>query len=181
MTERFKKIIKIVLWNENGSTACGYVNDPNDNGGETVSGITRKNHPELKIWENIDTRPTERAKKVYRPTFEEWEEIYNVYYRKYWKKIQGDSFKDELLSLHVFDMAVNSGVYNASKLLQRVLGVPTDGIIGERTLTVANMRKDTVSLYIRERKRFYNEAAKARANSKFLKGWLRRVDKCVLE
>lgn len=181
MTERFKKFIQTVLFNENGSTACGYVNDPMDNGGETVSGITRKNHPNLKIWEKLDTRTSERGKKVYRPSTEEWDEIHQIYYTNYYKKVNADSFNDEELALHVFDMAVNSGVYNASRMLQRVLGVPTDGMIGQRTLTTANMRKDTLQNFKDERKRYYNELARKKSNQKFLKGWLKRIENCVIE
>ena len=32
----------------------GYVNNPNDKGGETYMGITRKNHSKLKMWKLID-------------------------------------------------------------------------------------------------------------------------------
>jgi lysozyme family protein len=34
----------------------------------------------------------------------------------------------------VFDLAVNSGPGRAAKMLQRVLGVPEDGMIGPKTL-----------------------------------------------
>ena len=32
----------------------GYVNDKDDKGGETFMGITRKNHPNLKMWDIVD-------------------------------------------------------------------------------------------------------------------------------
>ena len=95
--------------------------------------------------------------------------------------MNADSFNDEELALQVFDMAVNSGVYNASRMLQRVLGVPTDGMIGQRTLTTANMRKDTLQHFKDERKRYYNELARKKSNQKFLKGWLKRIENCQIE
>ena len=42
----------------------GYVNDPDDNGGETFMGITRKNHPNCKMWIVID-----EYKKKYSSTY----------------------------------------------------------------------------------------------------------------
>ena len=60
MSDRFFKLIKIVVKFENGSSACGYVNDSDDNGGETVSGICRKNYPNLNIWPSLDEKDTLR-------------------------------------------------------------------------------------------------------------------------
>ena len=36
------------------SAEGGYVNDPNDKGGETYMGISRRAHPTSKIWTYID-------------------------------------------------------------------------------------------------------------------------------
>ena len=56
MNENFELFIRIILRNECGS-GNGYVNDKDDSGGETIYGITRRNHPELKIWNSIDQLP----------------------------------------------------------------------------------------------------------------------------
>ena len=175
MSERFFKLIKIVLKFENGSSACGYVNDPDDKGGETVC---RKNHPYLKIWTSLDEKDTLRKKQLYRPSDEEWNEIYNIYHRDYYRRIQGDYYNDTDLALNVFDMAVNSGVVNAIKMLQRLLHINVDGIVGKQTITTANNKNGVCEAYRNERRNYYRTIARKGNNSKFLKGWLNRVDNC---
>ena len=178
MSERFFKLIKIVLIFENGSSACGYVKDPNDNGGETVSGICRKNYPNLKIWASLDEKDTLRKKQLYRPSDKEWDEIYNIYHKEYYRKIQGDYYNDTDLALNVFDMSVNSGVVNAIKMLQRLLHINVDGIVGKQTITTANNKTGVCEAYRNERRKYYMTIARKGNNSRFLKGWLNRVDNC---
>lgn len=178
MSERFFKLIKIVLKFENGSSSCGYVNDPDDKGGETVSGICRKNYPNLKIWKSLDEKDTLRKKQLYRPSDEEWDEIYAIYYKEYYKRIQGDYYNDTDLALNVFDMAVHSGALNAIKMLQRLLHINVDGIVGKQTITTANNKKGVFEAYRNERRNYYRTIARKGNNSKFLKGWLNRVDNC---
>lgn len=176
MDERFRKLIKVVLKNECGN-GNGYVNDKDDSGGETVYGITRRNHPEFKIWNSIDQLPTVREKKAYRANNEEMEEVKMIYYRKYYLKLQCDYFSDDSLSLQLFDMGVNAGVSTAAKLLQEVLGVTKDGIVGEQTITTANLKRNVTEAYKERRKEYYMAVSKKGNNAKYLKGWLRRVDK----
>lgn len=178
MSERFFKLIKIVLKFENGSSSCGYVNDHDDKGEETVSGICRKNHPNLKIWKSLDEKDTIRKKQLYRPSDEEWDEIYDIYHKEYYIRIQGDYYNDTDLALNVFDMAVNSGAVNAIKMLQRLLHINIDGIVGKQTITTANNKKGVCEAYMNERRNYYRTIARKGNNSKFLKGWLNRVDNC---
>lgn len=178
MTDRFLQLIKIVLKNENGSSKCGYVNIDGDNGGETVSGICRKLYPHLSIWKSLDDKDTLRKKQLYSPTEEEWEEIYNIYYRSYYKKVQGEYYNDINLALNVFDMAVNSGVGNAVKMLQRLLHINVDGIAGEQTVRTANNKKGVLEAYKQARVDYYTKISNRGSNKKFLKGWLNRVDNC---
>lgn len=178
MSERFLKFIKIVLKFENGSSACGYVNDPDDKGGETVSGICRKNYPNLKIWKSLDEKDTLRKKQLYKPSEKEWNEIYATYHKEYYRKIQGDYYNDENLALNVFDMAVNSGALNAIKMLQRLLHINVDGIVGKQTIKTSNNKKGVCEAYRNERRNYYKTIARKGRNSKFLKGWLKRVDDC---
>lgn len=176
MDERFRKLIKVVLKNECGN-GNGYVNDKDDKGGETIYGITRRNHPELKIWNSIDQLPTIREKKAYRANKVEMEAVEMIYYRKYYRKLQCDYFDDDCLSLQLFDMGVNAGVSTAAKLLQEVLGVTKDGIVGEQTITTANLKRNVTEAYKERRKEYYMAVSKKGNNAKYLKGWLRRVDK----
>lgn len=72
----------------------GYVNDPNDPGGETKYGISKRAHPHLDI-QNLT--PADAAL---------------VYFRDYWSKC-GCSELDYPLNIVVFDSAVNCGVSKA--------------------------------------------------------------------
>lgn len=92
----------------------GYVNDPNDPGGETKYGISKRSYPHLDI-PNI--------------TLEQAEQIYLT---DYWQKA-GCDLCPAALAIIQFDCAVNNGVGQAVRLLQQGLGVAADGIIGPQT------------------------------------------------
>lgn len=97
----------------------GYVNDPNDSGGQTKYGISKKAYPDL----DIKNLTIAQAMEIYR--------------KDYWDRCKCDYIPDAL-SVAVFDFAVNSGVKTAIKKLQIALGVKADGIIGNQTLGACN-------------------------------------------
>ena len=57
---------------------------------------------------------------------------------KFWDRIKGDHIHDQQLATFFFDGAVNHGAYGGTKLMQEVLGVDDDGIVGAKTLTALN-------------------------------------------
>jgi lysozyme family protein len=178
MTNRFLKFIKVVKKLENGSTVNGYVNDPVDAGGETVSGVTRKNYPSIKIWQSLDKLDI-AAKKRYEPTEEEWKEIDQVFYTNYYVPLKIENFTNEQLALQVFDTGINAGINRSARILQEVSKVTQDGIIGINTLTAANSNPNTLELFKERRKSFYNNLVVSKpSNQRFIKGWLNRVDNC---
>jgi lysozyme family protein len=132
-----------------------YVNDKNDPGGETYYGISQRAYPE----ENIADMTMERAKFLYK--------------RDYWDKVHGDQLPSGLNHL-VFDCAVNQGVTNAIKLLQKSLGVAQDGICGKDTLSAAQKRysKELCAIFMADRALRYMGTAQA---DHFLRGWLKRL------
>lgn len=97
----------------------GYVNDPNDSGGVTKYGISKKAYPDL----DIKNLTIAQAMEIYR--------------KDYWDRCKCEYIPDAL-SVAVFDFAVNSGVKTAIKKLQIALGVKADGIIGNQTLGACN-------------------------------------------
>ncbi|TRC64619.1 hypothetical protein FEA35_00180, partial [Mannheimia haemolytica] len=69
---------------------------------------------------------------------------------------------------------VNHGFGNASRMLQRAVGVADDGIIGNITLQAINAKSesDLLMLFNAERLKFYT---KLRNFPTFGKGWVNRV------
>lgn len=144
----FVKSVDIVLQKEGG-----YVNDPKDPGGETKYGISKRSYPDVDIKNlNID-----KAKQIY--------------YNDYWLSVKADKLPYQV-ALCVFDSAVNLGVDRTVKIMQEVLGVTSDGIIGPITL---NAMKEASPLdcitFSMERQLFYQSL---NTFKRFGKGWTKR-------
>ncbi len=98
-----------------------------------------------------------------------------IYYNLYWKNIQGDFIRSQDLANIFFDGHVNHG-RTGIRLMQRVLGVSDDGIVGPITLNALNS-SDTGKTYVayrRTREAFYRQLATG-SQAQFLNGWLRRL------
>ena len=148
---RFEKFIPIILANEGGLS-----DNVNDKGGLTKYGISQKAYP------NLDIRNLTKSKAE------------DIYKSDYYDRCMCDLIEDELLALHLFDFAVNAGVVRAIKLLQTILIVKPDGIIGEKTIDAANSG-NWANSFISARKKYYKHISTGR-NIVFLKGWINRVD-----
>lgn len=86
----FERAFDIVVGAEGG-----YVNDPQDPGGETNFGISKRSYPTVDI-KNL-TLPQAR----------------DIYLRDYWRKAGCDSLASEAMGILIFDCAVNQGVARA--------------------------------------------------------------------
>lgn len=158
--EVFNKCIPIILKHEGG-----YVDDPDDLGGETNFGICKKSYPDL----DIKNLTIDQAKKIY--------------YEDYWFPMRLYNITNDELVLHVFDHGINAGIRTSLKMLQRVVGVDQDGYIGNQTLkAISNFNGDIVQAFKNARIQYYNDIVAHRpANAKFLKGWLHRIETCKFE
>lgn len=96
----------------------GYVNDPNDPGGETKYGISKAAYPNVDI-KNLTP-----------------EQAQFYYFRDYWTPLSCDKLSQPL-DLYVFDAGVNQGIHHAKVMLQEVCHVTVDGEIGPQTLQAA--------------------------------------------
>lgn len=180
MNDKFKKMFDISMKFEKGNLVNGYVKDKDDACGETIYGITRKNFPNLKVWSSLDKLNGIVAKRGYKIPQDEMEEIENVYFKNFYKKVNIEAFKDSALGMQVFDWAINSGVTTAVKALQRMMHITVDGICGAQTVTTANVRH-TLSVredYRKARIAYYNEISRKGNNKKYLKGWIKRAETC---
>lgn len=145
----------------------GYVNDPDDPGGETKFGISKRAYPYV----DIKALTREQAAAIYR--------------RDYWTAVGLDSVADTdgsdrpLFAIAVFDTAVNLGPLRAKKIAQQAAGTTPDGIWGPLTRKAFRERSDEllVEMLCFYRRQAYRDIVERRpASGKFLKGWMRRVD-----
>lgn len=116
----FKEAFEKVVFNEGG-----YVNDPDDAGGETYMGISRKHHPNAIIWKHVDkiTAKYKTAKTITKYLKQNTEltlEIESIYKSDYWAKFNLDKEKSQRLANQIFDSAVNCGVSATLKRINRV-------------------------------------------------------------
>ena len=151
----FNEIIEVVLQHEGG-----YVNDPNDLGGETNWGITKRFYPDVDI-KNL-TR----------------EEAKTIYHIDYWRRSKCDEVPPQLRHIY-FDMTINFGKSGAVKVLQRAANaknkekIDVDGGIGLATLkAIQNLELERVRAY--RVLRFANLVIKKPEQERFWFGWYRR-------
>lgn len=107
-----------------------YSNDPDDAGGETYKGISRKANPNWDGWISIDAikkaHPT-TFKGILKKTPELEKKVQDLYKDKYWNCFELDDVPSQLVAEQMFDTAVNQGQTAAIKFAQRVLDLRETG------------------------------------------------------
>lgn len=146
----------------------GFSNHPLDKGGATNLGVTQ--HVYDKYRDNINL-PRRSVRDIERS------EIFVIYWKGYWVPPKCGELPTPL-NLFVFDCSVLQGPSRAIKILQGILGVDVDGIIGSKTLE-AIKKMDTKSVclsYLSARGKHFDDIVR---NDKdqvvFLKGWMNRL------
>ena len=157
----------------------GYVNDPDDSGGETYKGVARAKHKDWTGWAIIDAAKNDSAFSKNLHNNEKLNEaIQGFYYKKFWSPIKATDIQSQLVADSIFDFGVNAGVKTSAKLAQKVVGVVQDGQIGPITLKVLNSFNEDhfLSAFTVEKIRRYLEIIKLRpVTKKYLHGWIRRA------
>ena len=136
-----------------------YADHPADPGGKTRFGITEAVARTAGYRGDMRELPLDLAKRIYR--------------EEYWNAVRADELPAGI-RLVMFDAAVNSGVGQAVRWLQRAVGVTDDGVIGPRTLAaVGALSADSVRMRVlAQRLRFMAGLPNWPA---FSRGWARRV------
>lgn len=144
----------------------GYVDDPDDRGGETNYGVTHKTYDAWRESQGLEKRSVKEI---------EPEEVQAIYHDCCWLEGKCDALPWPVSAAH-FDACVNHGPENAARLLQEAAGAIPDGIIGPKTLaSVSAMHpKALLREWYWVRLDFYYRISKG-GQMKFLRGWLRRV------
>ena len=170
----FKKALALVLRNEGG-----YVNDPDDAGGETYKGIARNRNPSWSGWIRVDVLKSGRGFPENLNSDNALQaavsELYEV---KYWHRVQGDDIESQDVAQSIFDFAVNAGVVASSKLAQYVCGAIVDGVIGQQTLGQLNAMSPAAFLTrfsLSKIARYVQICEKNPKMRKYFFGWTRRV------
>ena len=159
MKKNYDKCLETILHHEGG-----YVNHPQDPGGETNLGVTKRVYQE---WGG-----TKDMKDL---TFND---VAPIYKKNYWDKMKCDDLPSGL-DLCVFDFGVNAGPGRAAKYLQTLIGTVADGGIGPNTLaklkeyTDKTGVKETITNYQNERQGYYEKLSTFKT---FGRGWTRRVE-----
>lgn len=137
----------------------GYVNHPNDPGGETMYGVTKRVAQAHGYWGDMRRLPKSLAKEITE--------------KSYYKAVKGDQL-DRLIAWQLTDAAYNHGNRRAVKFLQAAVGASQDGLIGPMTLAAVDKmdKNDVVFLFNAERIEFYT---RLRTWQTFGRGWARRV------
>lgn len=164
----FKKFLPLLLKCEGG-----YVNNPNDKGGCTNKGIT------LKTFNKYYGVPYHRELCCGDLRQIKDEQVEHIYKDGYWDKCKANYINSQRIANLLVDMAVNSGVKRAVRLMQEIVGVTQDGIVGNITLNaINNSREDLLYNLFRQRRidYYYDLVDKDPKQAVFLKGWLNRIN-----
>jgi lysozyme family protein len=150
----FEACIARTLANEGG-----YVCDPDDPGGATKFGISKRVYPSV----DVANLTAEEAKAIYQ--------------RDYWDPLYSYIASEEIAG-KLFDLGVNLGKGRAVMLLQTACGVTVDGAFGEQTLAAVN--KSNPERLLAEFRAIAAEhyallVADDPKLEKFLHGWMRRA------
>ena len=160
MQGNFNKSLEMLLAHEGG-----FSNHSQDPGGMTNLGVTAK------VWEEWVGHPVDE-KQMRALTSKD---VAPLYKRKYWDACRADDLISGL-DYAVFDVAVNSGVGRAIKLLQSCIGATPDGSYG--SITSALVKKVSsdpnriIELYCAKRLEFLSSL---KSFPVFGKGWSKRV------
>lgn len=158
MTDRFPICLPYILKEEGGNS-----DDPHDPGGRTHEGIIQREYDAYRKSKGEPTQDVYAASDA---------EVGDIYQSQYWLPYCPQMPPG--VDLCYFDMAVNGGPVEATKLLQRALGVADDGHIGLITLGAVQAANPIrlVGAFSDQRTAFYRSL---RTFKYFGKGWLARV------
>jgi lysozyme family protein len=132
MNQDWDKTIEFIMKFEGG-----WGNDPNDSGGETIFGISRKNWPNWEGWSIVDSLKSGKDFPMNANTYDALIDKAKDFYKvNFWQKCRCDDLPFPFSTM-VMDCAVNEGVTEAKRILQMAVGVDVDGVIGLNTLTAA--------------------------------------------
>lgn len=167
----------------------GFVNDPADRGGATNKGVTLSTYTQYCKRKGYPRPTVDRLRRL---TDAEWLDILKS---MYWDRWQADRIESQCVANILVDWVWGSGSYGIT-IPQRLLGVRSDGVVGDETLDALNGRgsafferlyaarvqylHDITNSSVRRCEARLGRKATERellryTNKRFLKGWLNRL------
>ena len=137
----------------------GYSDHAADPGGKTRYGITEAVAQRAGYRGDMRELPLDLVRRIYRT--------------EYWDAVRADELPPGI-RYAVFDAAVNSGVGQSIKWLQRAVGATADGVIGPKTLAAVN-QLSAESLRLRVLSQRLRFMAALPTWPSFGRGWANRI------
>lgn len=141
-----------------------YSNHSQDPGGSTRWGVTARVALKHGYTGDMRTFPREMAKDIYRAS--------------YWNAVRADELP-EVARYPLFDAAVNSGVQQAIKWMQRAADVVDDGVIGP--VTLAAVARNPLKVAVGMTALRLDFLTSLPTFGAFGKGWARRIASVLKE
>lgn len=150
----------------------GYANHKDDHGGPTNMGVTIATYREYCRRHGKPEPGVGELKAIGRDT------VIDILRTMYWNPCKGDRIANQSIANLVVGGCWGSGL-GYIRVVQGVLGVMADGIVGERTLAAINGQPQQElfrRLWERRRKYFLDIVERDPSQRVFLKGWLNRLN-----
>ena len=209
MRDNFNRVYDHLILNESGHKnfraktsegIWGFVNNPLDRGGPTIHGVTWKYWKIfINKYKEHDFFLSEAWSKFHsfddhgRPFFDpdnfkmkdfkflNPSDLKFYYHREYWEGVNGDELPSGI-DYYMLDFCVHSGAGNASRPLQRIVGVFDDGKIGDQTIAAvfSYVEKNGIRRLIKEVDRARRDfLSQLKSSPHFLKGWNNRLERVL--
>jgi lysozyme family protein len=114
-----------------------------------------------------------------------------VYHKYFWVPMNLEGIRDQELVLHIFDHGVNSNKRLAIRMVQKIMEIKADGIVGPITLNAINNFKPrskviegygllyTLAEYYKYARycHYVDQIRKYPRKRRFYKGWINRIER----
>ena len=185
----FQTALKKVLQFEGG-----YADDPDDAGGETYRGVSRRFFPRWWGWDYVDALKTDPSFPAVLASDVRLSLAVEMFYEAaFWDRFQGAQIQSQRIADEVMEQAVHLGVHRAVEFLQRGMNLlnrnqqdysdlAEDGALGPKTLDQVNRQSSShvwvnyllVVLNGLQFSHYAERARKSPVNEKYFRGWLSR-------
>ena len=157
----------------------GYVNDPDDPGGETYKGVARKIFSKWDGWIKVDILKRQTGFPANLDKDVDLQQYVLDFYRvNFWDKMNGDNISNQLVAQSIFDFGVNAGVGTSVSLAQMVVQAEPDGVIGQQSIDAINNfdpEHFIAAFTVAKIARYISIVKKRPTSQKYFYGWVRRA------